>query len=378
MHFDNDWHFSLCSFASAYVPSFFCTRLTLVRRRSSLPFAIAAGPLISIERMTESEDAQHVRVGWIYSIRQSVQNAFGISTTTATSLISTSNGSVSTASSPTKAPTSRARSRAHTRPCVLWTQEGKKSTVLLLTTFNGRDPLHIDAAGCSIIPNITPEQLRKRILAIEPTKPIPGRPSISFSTLPGVDDKVKVQENHFLLLSPVVIDEEVNWASPSNARFSCNDLLIINNMIGSLQFEQLAEEELSVVNEKADFYRAAVASPRSSEELIRQEEKFESRTFEIKQRRDFIRQQMETQQQLIQLACRSAEDGESQSIPAVRRNGVSPLLGKNFSPYTSSGSSLDDDDDNNNESIVSKSLVQRWLNNQVFGKTTNFIPTLID
>ena len=253
-------------------------------------------------------------------------------------------------------------------------------TVLLLTTFNHTDPMKADSNGKSIIPNLTPDQLAKRLVAIGPTKPLIGRPSISFDRPPPIGDLVVLQENHYLILIPIRITKKIDWVPPSEAIFSCTDLLTINKLIADLQNEQIQEEEIEFYKEKLNFYEHAGTSDKRIEELKRRYE-----ALEVK--REQFKREKEEQDTVIRRCCQQRmdegahnqmNDRESESSLPIRLcRCSSPLHQDRFIQYTSdSDSSIHDDDDDDERNTLSRTSVYQWLNTHPdsypsFGKLAN-------
>ena len=143
-------------------------------------------------------------VGRIYELRQSVRRAFGVSDeeSTKSSVSSTDSpasdcqsGSISTKSSRKKRP-----KRPHTRSCLLWTKAENTCSLLLITTFDSTDPLADEKVASSF--STTRKELSKRIMAIHNTKPIVGRPSIRFQTMPASHDNLDPNRENYLVLIP--------------------------------------------------------------------------------------------------------------------------------------------------------------------------------
>lgn len=146
--------------------------------------------------MTETIDNTPC-IAYIYPMQLSVKKAFGIEPNLSTnSNFSSESSSSNSANVDTTTTTSfscrQSRPHPHFHPCLLWNQTAEHCTVLLFTTFNLTDPMKADDSGKSIISHLTPDQLAKRLVAIAPTKPLIGRPSISFNRLPDIGDNVVV------------------------------------------------------------------------------------------------------------------------------------------------------------------------------------------
>ena len=226
--------------------------LSICFRRIS-PFFVS----ITSSMATNNFDVPILIIGRIYEVRQSIKRAFGISEEepTKTSLSSTDSsasachsGSTSTKSSRKKTP-----KRPYTRSCLLWSKKENTCTLLLITTFNSTDPMSDEKLANSF--SLTRKELSKRLLSIHNTKPIVGRPSIHFHTMPSSGDNLDPNRESYLVLIPVSAEPNSRWIGPTQATFHAVDLLNINELLADLTEDNRQKEELKLLRREVEFLR---------------------------------------------------------------------------------------------------------------------------
>ena len=152
----------------------------------------------SMAMATENLNDSLPTIGQIYELRESVRRAFGIAAEdkSTKSSVSSSGSSVGqTTSTSSKSSRRKKPSRPETRPCLMWSKADDYCTVLLMTTFNDTNPILNEQVSASF--SRTKKDFVKRLLAVQYTPPIVGRPSIRFNTLPSSGDILDLNKGNY-------------------------------------------------------------------------------------------------------------------------------------------------------------------------------------
>lgn len=186
----------------------------------------------SMSRSNSSSNATMSEFGSIYYIKESVQRAFRLSMNPSRCVSSSNSSSNSIASS---TASSNSFNEPNYRPCLRWFSNENRITVLLLTSFNGVNPLNGTDDGPSIVPNVSKKQLLDHLISIEPTPPLPGGRSIRLETTISSQKSNKYSHNSFLVLIPVSPKENTDWSKRFNGKFAADDLRYIRQRLVRLE-----------------------------------------------------------------------------------------------------------------------------------------------
>ncbi|CAF3296231.1 unnamed protein product [Rotaria socialis] len=167
-------------------------------------------------------------VGRIYFIRHGVASLFGVTNNTQLSSAGANSSSSSSSSSSLLSSKISKSNRPKKRFCLVRNIDNNKITVLVITTFDGKDPT---ATKINVVLQMLSRQfLLDRLVAINETAPPPGKKSI---TTKATSDVAPMLQGYLVLIEAVAPNDTA-WPVPVPETFRPSDLQYIDYRLRKL------------------------------------------------------------------------------------------------------------------------------------------------
>ncbi|CAF4887256.1 unnamed protein product [Rotaria sp. Silwood1] len=165
-------------------------------------------------------------VGEIYKIHVGLESRLEefLSTMLETNSSSSSSTSASTSLSSRK---QKGQSQERRRPCLIWNTESEGIEVLPIVSFGGKDLAKIKT---DIPCTISSKDFFKYVLSIDPITPPPNKRSLRPKTIKSISKPL----TGYLILMSTVVSDSTPLYGPMPVVFEKNDMLYINNELGTL------------------------------------------------------------------------------------------------------------------------------------------------
>jgi hypothetical protein len=176
--------------------------------------------------------SEHPIVGRIYLIPQGVTSLFGLMTTTQLSSPGTNTLSSSSSSSSLSSTKTKKSNKPKNHYCLVRNIEQNNVTILVITSFDGKDPTSIKSNV--VFPTLSRDFLLNRLIVINKTKQFPGKKVIT--TKP--TSTVPVVLYGYLVLIETYASKDTVWPKPIPEVFRYSDMQYID-----FRLRKLASEE---------------------------------------------------------------------------------------------------------------------------------------
>lgn len=176
-------------------------------------------------------------IGHVYGVRHGIEAPFG-DTPQSTMRSSTSSSSNSSSISCLSMTKNQNDYRMKPRPALVWRIHQQSIEVLLMTSFDGEDPLD----QTKVLPTVSRATLMKHLLLISSQNSFEEESVFPGNTLTALN----TEKDMYIILIPITVKLEQRWKKKSIGSLNKIQMKYINNKLKELALEAIAEQEKTI------------------------------------------------------------------------------------------------------------------------------------